>query len=124
MYLNPENDAVRKRQAMEVAIVKKIVGDALKAGYTLSVDDGGDELAVYRSRERRAILNALINTDEDRLILERFDCKTGARIESGWVRLVYGNDGWDVINDYSGAEHIEAVLAGANALAESLEARA
>ncbi|HXA24406.1 MAG TPA: hypothetical protein VNW90_19135 [Acetobacteraceae bacterium] len=121
MYLNPENETVRKRQAMEVAIVKRIVTDALKAGYTLSVDDGGDEYAVTRSTSRKAVLDALINTDEDVLHLERRI--VGLEREHGWVRLVYGNDGWDVINDYSGAEHIEAVLAGANALAEKLEER-
>lgn len=121
MYLNPENEAVRKRQNIEVRIVKQIVKDALAAGYALSVDDGGDEVALSQSTSRKDALDALMNTDEDRLIVERFDRTTGARIESGWVRLVYGNDGWDVINDYT--LNLEDVLAGANKLAESLEER-
>ena len=123
MYLNPQNETVRKRQAIEVRIVKRVVDDALKAGYKLSVDDGGDELAVTLCGVRRVVLDALINTDEDMLILERFDPSTGRLIAREWVRFIYGNDGWDVINDYSASPAMEAVLAGANALAEKYEAR-
>jgi hypothetical protein len=123
MQLNPANKEIAARQKIEVAIVKQIVADALKAGYTLSVDDGGEwPLALSRSTDAKAVLDALINTDLDTLILERVDAATGARSEYGWVRLVYGNDGWDVINDYTLS--IEDVLAGANALAEKLEAKA
>jgi len=35
------------------------------------------------------------------------------------VYFVLGNSGWDVISDYT--TNLEALLAGANALAESLE---
>jgi hypothetical protein len=115
MYLNPANKEIAARQRIEVAIVRRIVKDALKAGYTLSVDDGGEELAIEGSKDEKAVLDALINTDEDRLILTREDHR-------GVVRLVYGNDGWDVVNDYS--ERLEDVLAGANRLAEKYEAKA
>ena len=121
MYLNPANETVRKRQEIEVAIVTKVVDDALKAGYTLSVDDGGAQMALNRSTSRMAILNALMNTDDDSLHLHRFD-SNDVEVEYGWVRFVYGNDGWDVISDYS--LNIEDVLAGANKLAGELEARA
>jgi hypothetical protein len=120
MYLNPANETVAARQRMEVAIVKQIVKDALKVGYALSVAGDGDELALTRSTNAKDVLDALINADDDTLYLERFN-SAGALVESGWVRLIYGNDGWDVVNDYS--LNIEDVLAGANALAEKLEAR-
>ena len=115
MYLNPANDEVKKRQTIEVAIVKRVVKDALAAGYSLSVDDGGDEYAIKDSTDEKAVLDALINTDEDRLILKRADHR-------GVVLFVYGNDGWDVINDYS--VRLEDVLAGANQLAEKYEEKA
>jgi len=39
---------------------------------------------------------------------------------SGWVYFVYGNDGWDVVSDYT--TNLEAVLKGSGELAERLEA--
>lgn len=38
----------------------------------------------------------MFQTDEDFIYLYSQD---GARC--GWFRLIYGNDGWDVVNDYS-----------------------
>lgn len=114
MYFNPATPAIAKRQRIERAIVTRVVKDALKAGYRLSVDDGGDELALTDSTSQKAVLDALMNTDDDRLIFDREDHR-------GVVWFVYGNDGWDVIADYS--QRLEDVLAGAEALAEKLEAR-
>lgn len=42
---------------------------------------------------------------------------TGKRI--GWVRMIYGNDGWDVMADYT--TNLEDVLTDANKLADKLE---
>ena len=106
--------AIEARQKIERRIVRCVVNDALHLGYVLSVDDGGDEYAITESTDAKAVMAALMNTDEDYLILRHPEGR------SGWVRFVYGNDGWDVICDYSGAEHIERVLEGANALAEAL----
>jgi hypothetical protein len=110
-----------KTQRNERAILRRVIIDALKAGYELSVDDGGDELAIERSTNAKAVLAALMNTDDDRLILERRI--VGVEREHGWVRFIYGNgnDGCDVICDYT--VNLDAVLEGATALAEKLEAR-
>lgn len=105
---------IEKRQAIERRIVRKLVADALKAGYALSVNDGGEELAITDSRDAKAVLAALMNTDEDYLILRQGEDK-------GWVRLVYGNDGWDVICDCT--LNLEDVLAGVEALADQIEER-
>jgi len=117
MYKLSDDKEIAKRQRIERAIVRRTVKDALAAGYTLDVDDGGEDLAVEGAKTLKATLDALLNTDEDYLILRRLE--SGAK---GWVRFVYGNDGWDVICDYS--VNIEDVLAGANALAERYEERA
>ena len=115
MYaINTENKEIAKRQRIERAIVRRVVVDALKAGYRLSVDDGGDELAIAHSTSQRAVLAALVNTDDDKLICEREDHR-------GVVWFVYGGSGWDVICDYS--VRLEDMLAGANLLAERLEER-
>lgn len=108
---------IAKRQRIEIAIVRRVVKDALAAGYALDVDDGGDELAAKGVTTEKAAMDALLNTDEDRLWFTSAD-------KRGWVRFVYGNDGWDVINDYSDNPATEALLAGALALAERQERRA
>jgi len=107
------NPQIARRQAIERTIARRVIMDALKAGYTLSVNDG-EEVTVRESVDGKAVLAALMTTDEDYLILH----KDG---KAGWVRFVYGNDGWDVINDYTVS--IEPVLAGAEILAEKLEGK-
>jgi hypothetical protein len=100
MYRNPDvTPAVRKRQAVEARIVKATVRTLLAAGFKLSVDDGGDELAITDSTNYSAIIDALMNTDEDYLLIREESVQPKRLI--GWVRFVYGNDGWDVIADYS-----------------------
>lgn len=83
---------VRHRIAIERKIVRAVVKAALAAGFTFSVDDGEE---VIPAETEQAAMNALLNTDEDYLFLRQGN-KT-----FGWVRFVYGNDGWDVISDYS-----------------------
>ena len=36
----------------------------------------------------------------------------------GWVWFVYGNDGYDVISDYTANEKIEALMVNVNKLAD------
>lgn len=116
MYINPNvTPAIAARQRMERSIVRRVVKDALAAGYVLDVDDGGDELAVKGATTVKAAIDALMNTDDDKLILRRGK-------DRGWVRFVYGNDGWDVINDYS--INIEGVLVESLDLTDRMEERA
>ena len=110
---------IEKRQNVERRILRQVIADALSMGYLLSVDDG-DGFTVRKSADAAAVLAALMTTDEDYLHLDKFD-PNGVRTEHGWVRFVYGNDGWDVVCDYS--VNIEPVLAGAEKLADRLEAR-
>ncbi len=100
--------SVKWRQELERKIAKRVIADALKMGFTIDVNDG-EEITVKASADRKAILSAMMTTDEDYLILHRGK-------EHGWVRFVYGNDGWDVVNDYS--TNIDHVMAGANAMAD------
>ncbi len=104
------DSAVQRRIRMEVRIIRQLVKDALAAGFKLSVDDGEEQTPYYT--EAKPVFTALMNTDEDYLHLY----KPGL---AGWVRLVYGNDGYDVISDYT--TNLESVLAGANSLAEKVE---
>lgn len=107
---------VQQRQEIERRIIQRIVRDALDAGFQITVDDGGDESSVRRSTDEAAIMATVMLTDEDFLYFS----KPGEPLQ-GWVRLIYGNDGWDVVNDYT--TNLEPLLAGAVAEAESLEAK-
>lgn len=108
----------RHRINLEEKVVTAIVDAALKAGYLVTVDDGGDdgEYAIEDSADRKAILDALMNTDEDVIILAP---KPGVALRSGSISLVYGNSGWDVISDYH--TRLEAFIAPIQRIAEGLD---
>jgi len=91
--------------------MKRVIADALTAGYTLDVHDG-EEVTIKDSTDAAAIFSAMRTTDEDFLRFNR-----GGK-SAGWVFFVYGNEGWDVVNDYT--TNLESVMEGANALASEL----
>jgi len=107
---------VRARIAIETRIVKKTVADLLAKGYELAVHDG--EEWHKRTTDAAKLHKALMETDQDRLFVYKADGPKGRRDWFGWVFFVYGNDGWDVINDYT--TNLEADLTEVNALADSL----
>lgn len=81
---------------IEREIVDALLTDLLAAGYRISVDDGGD-LPVKAASDKAVILEALDSTGSDILL-----CHRGLDSEPvGWVHLVYGNSGYDVIADYT-----------------------
>ena len=82
-----------KPREMEAAIVRNAVHELLDHGFTLSVDNGGDDYEIDRSIDAKAVIAELGHTDEDRLMARTND------VIKGWVHFVYGNDGYDVICD-------------------------
>lgn len=108
---------MRPQRALEIAIARKTIDVLLAMGYKISVNDG-EEVTVNRSRDRDKILAAMFTTDEDALLVHLSgDAKNDGPF--GWVRFIYGNDGWDVINDYT--TNLEQVLKPVNELADRLE---
>jgi len=101
---------IRHRIAIERKIVTALIDRALAEGYELAVDDG-DERHPW-TRDRAEVLDTIMNTDEDYLYMR----KDGA---CGWVFLVYGNAGYDVIANNTMS--LEGLLAPVEALALSLE---
>ena len=108
---------VKQRQAIEKRIVASAIADLLEANFELTVDDGEDGVLV-RSTDPEAIAAAMMLTDEDRLFAYHHAMPDGGKAE-GWVYFVYGNDGPDVINDYT--TNLEPYLAETLALAESID---
>jgi hypothetical protein len=103
---------LQKRISIEKEIATKIVDDALALNYTISVN-ACEEWTVKRSKNRKEILDALMTTDDDTLV---FRDMNGNKI--GWVWLVYGNDGYDVVCDYTDNIETCELLAGADALSD------
>lgn len=99
-------------RSIERLVAERIVDDALKAGYKISVRDG-EAFTLKRSGDKSAIIEALCTTDEDYLYFSL----DGQNI--GWVWMVWGNEG-DVISDYVSDPRIEALLKGAEKLADTL----
>jgi hypothetical protein len=103
----------KTRRRMETQIARQIVKDALYEDMSVSVFDG-ESFTIRRSRDLKEVMAALFTTDDDTLWLHPAEGKA-----EGWVHLVYGNDGWDVIHDYS--VNLETLLEGANSVADELE---
>lgn len=82
---------IRAEKRMATALVTA----SIQRGFTVSVNDGG-EWVVKRSTNKAEIMAALFSTDEDQIVIRDQD---GNR--SGWFQLIYGNDGHDVVSDYS-----------------------
>jgi hypothetical protein len=119
MYISPDFDskptALKNRIKLEQRIVKLTVDTLLKDGYSLAVFDGEETTAI--TTDKKTLIDALMETDEDYL----FVYEAGVKARFGWVRFVYGNDGYDVINDYT--TNLDEALAGVNAYAESQDRR-
>ena len=104
---------IARRVEIEKKICRAVTKALLAAGHSVSVHDGY-EIVVRKSRSVSAVMAALMSTDQDGLWAHSAD---GSRV--GWVSFVYGNDGWDVIHDYTPA--LEQVLAPAFDVAERAE---
>lgn len=103
-----------QRIAAEQDIVTRTVDALLAAGYALQTDIEGDPRPTRPTRDRAAILAQLMAVDDEYLGVFLDNHKRA----DGWVRFVYGNDGWDVVSDYT--TNLESVLAPVNAYADTL----
>jgi len=97
-WTSPEyvHASVKPRIRVEQKIARYCVRQLLAAGYSLSVFDG-EEVTIERSKDAATVVNAMNTTDDDYL----FVYEDGEKDRKGWVRFVYGNDGGDVICDYT-----------------------
>jgi hypothetical protein len=109
--INQPEQPIMTNNNIELKIAKQVVTDALAAGYTVSVYDGG-EWTVKRSTNKATIVAALASTDSDNL---RFRDAAGNIV--GTVVLIWGN-GQDLISDYSDNAATSAILRRAMATAD------
>lgn len=101
---------VRHRRRIEIRIVRRVIRDLLKAGYKLHAvenDWPGEEENIDIDNGVPA-LDYLFNLDEERVYVVNppAEIKPGEGAGS-WVYFVFGNDGYDVISDYTvNLEHV------------------
>ena len=100
-------------QEMERAVVEQVIDDLLAANFEITVNDGEEDV-LEKSWDKRLILDAMFTTDED--YLKTYP--SGQARWSGWVRLIYGNGGHDVVADHT--ENLEETLATSRKLADDL----
>jgi hypothetical protein len=103
--------SIRHRARIEFEVVYRTIKAARKAGFTLSVDDEPDSSKL----DDAGLLDLLFNLDDAYLILTSRDCLQ----KSGWIRFVFGNNGYDVICDYS--INLESLVDQINEYANDLE---
>jgi hypothetical protein len=117
--------SVKMRIEVERKIVGKFVQDALAAGYRLAVSlergyDAPD--CLLGSVDYDKIMDEAFAGDDCHIFIQPGDGpltdEDGRIVSDGWVNPVFGNDGWDVISDYSANELTERLLVGANAISD------
>lgn len=96
------------RIAVEFDIVSRTIDALIAAGFELRESYGEESYTT----DRDALLALLFDLDDAFLIARNAE-------RSGWVRFVFGNDGWDVISDYT--VNLEDVLTPVNAYADTLQ---
>lgn len=85
--------SVRRRAELEYDVINAVITHCERAGFTLhSVFDGGELIPTATSA---AALEVAFSVDESAMY---FDGAPGKRY---CVVLVMGNDGWDVVSDYT-----------------------
>lgn len=98
----------KDRARIELRVVRKLLAVFLTEGWKVTVDaergyDGDGRLLA--SSDVEEIVRNAFQYDDCHLFFHRpqqTKFLSGGRIDCvGWVRLVFGNDGWDVISDYS-----------------------
>ena len=88
------DSSVRFRHLIEIAIGQAVLADLWKAGFSVICDDGEERHALDPANVPQA-LDTIFAVDECRLHARHPD---GTR---GWVFLVMGNDGWDLVCDHT-----------------------
>lgn len=108
-----------QRLKIERRIARQCMKDLLDAGFLITVFDGED-FPLRKSNNAKDILDAMFSVDEDVLYVHKRPDVADAPMERvGWVQFIYGNDGWDVIADYT--TNLESALKPTFALAEKIE---
>lgn len=109
------NDATRLK--LEMSVIRAALKAGLKKGYVVSVYDGGEWVVKYETNLTK-IVKALRSSSEDIITFRKPDL---TRV--GSLFLVYGNMPYEVINDHTDSEEMDAIYKAAEVVADKIEAR-
>ena len=91
---------VKQRMLIEMRVVKRVIEAVLATGnwklYGIDLDDD-----IEKTPTLEEAMKLIFNLDDAVLT---FAC-TAEKRSRAWVRFVMGNDGWDVVCDYSLSPH-------------------
>ncbi len=107
------SNAVKNRIAIEKKILKKLLQTIVAQGGSFALHNG--EETAYRGADVTKAMAEAMQTDEEYVIIYI----GGSRI--GSVYLVYGNTGWDVINDYTASPAVDEIMAVVSKYAATFE---
>lgn len=93
--LNPEPQRMSIQEA-EKLVSERLVKDLLAAGFQLRVENGDGVPSDLLTTEQEA-LEAMGLADIDTILVHAED----KVVAKGWVRLIYGECGYDLIQDYT-----------------------
>lgn len=116
--------SVVMRREVEEKIVGAFVDAALAAGYRLAVslERGYDtDEMLLGSTDRAKIMEEAFTGDDCHIFIQPGDGPTldnGSVVSLGYVYCVMGNDGWDVISDYTTNLDKLGLLTEANKLSD------
>ena len=94
------------RIRLEMRIMRKTIQALIAAGWFVTIDNGEAE-EIRNNKSVTEIMKVVFLTDEDFVYVSKVPTPEGEPYDH-FVRFIYGNDGWDVINDYSTA--LESVM--------------
>lgn len=101
--------SVRGRALIELQVVDALIKAAQDNAFHLEIDGEGEGPDISTRRvSADAFKSALFDLDMATVYVSRGTF--------GWIRLVFGNDGWDLISDYS--TNLETFLEPVNAVAD------
>jgi dihydroxyacetone kinase DhaKLM complex PTS-EIIA-like component DhaM len=105
-------------ESMERQIIKALVTEAFKRGFTkIIIDNGGDDEEQITCTDTKEVMASIQQTDEEVMFFVYPDFSSPPLS----VYLVYGNDGYDVIADHSSS--LNEIIDTIQPLIDTLEAQ-
>lgn len=104
--------SVQLRIELEKKIARAAIRAIIASGYVITVDDGEGGLDCVSENNQKKIMDTMFNLDD--CLLRVVNPRVGSLI--GWVKFVFGNDGYDCLSDYT--TNLEGILKKANDIAK------
>lgn len=127
------DDKLKVRMFMERAIIRALTEAAFAKSYAVKVWDGEAWATGFLRSDLNMVMDSIMATDEEKLVIYRDrmeDDTVPARgrmatsmVRVGFILLVYGNDGYDVVSDYTTNEAISGIVSSLDSYVDWLELR-